>query len=110
MSILRGHLRLPLGPLPGRAARVLVELRDVGVQDAPAPLLAQQERRNVAVSGDQIPFRLTRVPDLSGRHCAVRAHVDFGGDGHISPGDLLTTRHVPVVGDERELEVPVERV
>ena len=110
MSTLRGHLRLPDGPLPERAARVLVEVRDVGLQDAPAPLLASVELRDVALAEGRVPFRLSGVPGLSGRQCAIRAHVDFSGDGRVSSGDLLTTRHVPVAGTERELEVPVERV
>ncbi|PNY80417.1 hypothetical protein [Deinococcus koreensis] len=118
MSTLRGHLRLPDGPaggpvegaVPERAARVLVELRDVGLQDAPAPLLAQADLRDVALAGGRVEFTLSHVPDLGGRQCAIRAHVDFSGDGRISPGDLLTTRHVPVVGTQEELEVPVERV
>lgn len=110
MSTLRGSLRLPVGPLPDRAARVLVELRDVGLQDVPAPLLAQLELRDVGLTGSRVPFRLPGVPDLSGRQCAIRAHVDFSGDGRVSPGDLLTTRHLPVVGTAEELEVPVEQV
>lgn len=110
MSTLRGHLRLPDGPLPERAARVLVELRDVGLQDAPAPLLASAGLRDVALAGGRVEFTLSHVPDLRGRQCAIRAHVDVSGDGRVSPGDLLTTRHVPVLDTAGELEVPVERV
>ncbi|THF87878.1 hypothetical protein E7T09_01195 [Deinococcus sp. KSM4-11] len=107
---LRGHLLLPAGPLPAQAARVRVELRDVGVQDAPAPLLAAAQWQNVDLAGGRVAYRVPDVPDLTGRQVAVQVHVDLDGSGQITPGDLLTTRHVPVTDLRADVDVPLTRV
>ncbi|GHF48522.1 hypothetical protein HNQ07_002635 [Deinococcus metalli] len=107
---LRGHLLLPDGPLPERAARVRIELRDVGVQDAPAPLLAAVDWHDVPLGARRVAFRMPGVPDLTGRQVAVQVHVDVGGRGHVTSGDLLTTQHVPVTDLHTDVDVPLTRV
>jgi putative lipoprotein len=109
----RGSVELPANAPRGRARRLLVEVRDQSVADAPSRLVAKKEIKNVRLDpGKLIPFEL-EIPDVDGAlELAFRVHVDRNGSGVVEPGDLLTTRHCPVPADpvETPASVPVQVV
>jgi putative lipoprotein len=107
-----GVVRLPADCPALVAARVLVEVRDVSLADAPSVVLARQQLARVPLQpGGTVPFALD-VPEVDPRRrLALRVHVDVAGSGAVSDGDLITTVHVdvPPVGSPRAgLEAPVQ--
>ncbi len=94
------------------AARLLVEVRDVSAADAPSTVVGSQIQTDVRLTpGGRIPFSV-RVPDLDpARSYGLRVHISFSGAPTVEPGDLLTTRSLPVLpGSTDELLAPVDRV
>jgi uncharacterized lipoprotein YbaY len=109
----RGVAVVPAGTEPGTAARMLVEVRDAALADAPSVLLAAQVYERVPLrAGDLLPFALD-VPDVPARAVlSLRVHVDVDGDGTVRAGDLLSTRFhpVPTAAAAAELVVPLTRM
>jgi uncharacterized lipoprotein YbaY len=83
-----GRERPPIG------VPVHVEIRDVGLADAPAVTLGKVKG---AVHGREglLATVSVEVPVLA-RHAAVWAHVDVDRDGRLSAGDFITVQSFPV--------------
>jgi putative lipoprotein len=99
-----GTVLLPPDCPARRAARVVVEVRDVSLADADSVVVARQVLDDVLLApGGIVAFALD-VPEVDPRcRLALRVHVDVDGTGALSEGDLLTTQHVavPPVGTPR---------
>jgi uncharacterized lipoprotein YbaY len=102
---------------PSADSVVHIEVRDTALADAPSRVVATTD---TAVTGDG---QLVALADLdlepagipAGARLSVRVHCDVAGDGHVAPGDWVTTQSYPVdlsapVEGDRELEVLVRRV
>jgi uncharacterized lipoprotein YbaY len=87
-----GEVVFPSNAPTGKAAVVVIEVRDTSVSDARSTVVAEQRVRDADVTPNgRLPFRL-EVPAVDPRHSlSMRVHVDFDGDGRVSSGDLLTT-------------------
>ncbi len=108
----RGHVSLPPDSPRLRAARLLVEVRDVSRADAPSQVVGAQVQADVPLSpGGRVPFAV-EVPDLDPTSSyGLRVHVDLSGTGTLEPGDLISTQASPVSADTTdELIAPVNRV
>ncbi|MFG3516996.1 MULTISPECIES: YbaY family lipoprotein [Streptomyces] len=107
-----GLVALPPDAPAGRAASLLVEVRDVSRADAPSTVVGAQVQTDVQLSpGGRVPFSV-EVPGLdpSARY-GLRVHVDRSGSGTVESGDLLSTRAVLVRTDATDnLEAPVSVV
>lgn len=92
--------------------RLTVELRDVTYLDAPAPLIASSETDDIATSPTATHDFAMYAPDLPRRALALRCHIALSAGMGVQPGDLLSTRSVPVpaTGDADGLTVPVARI
>jgi uncharacterized lipoprotein YbaY len=98
-----GSERPPIG------VPVNVEIRDVGLADAPAVTLGKAKG---AVRGRKgiLATVNVEVPVLA-RHAAVWAHVDVDRDGRLSAGDFITVQSFPVPpGATPQVRVTVRRV
>ncbi|MEU6071094.1 MULTISPECIES: YbaY family lipoprotein [Streptomyces] len=97
----RGLVSLPADAPERRAARVLVEVRDVSAADAPSVVVGTQVQTDVPLRpGGRFPFHV-EVPDLDPRASyGLRVHIDLEGSGLVESGDLINTQVSPV---------PVER-
>ncbi|MFJ5556837.1 YbaY family lipoprotein [Streptomyces sp. NPDC093250] len=107
-----GRVALPPDAPSGRAAAVLVEVRDVSQADAPSTVVGAQLQTDVQLSpGGRVPFRV-QVPGLDpAARYGLRVHVDRSGSGTVEPGDLLSMRAVLVRTDVTDdLEAPVSVV
>lgn len=84
-------------PPPGAA--VIVQLRDVSLQDAPARVLSEK-RANIlegSKAARQKPLRVQlAVETPTAIRTVVWAHVDVDGDGRVSRGDFVTMQSFPV--------------
>jgi uncharacterized lipoprotein YbaY len=110
----RGSVVLPPDAPAGVAGLLLVEARDVSLQDAPSVVVAELRRAAVAVHpGGRLEFDLA-VPDAdpASRTLSLRAHVSIDGSDAVSTGDAITTSHIPLpaAGDVDGLDVPVRMV
>ncbi|MEW2416584.1 YbaY family lipoprotein [Streptomyces sp. NPDC046866] len=111
-SEVTGWVVLPADAPAVACARVLVEVRDVSRADAPSTVVGSQLRTGVRLRpGGRLPFGV-RVPDLDpARSYGLRVHIGFSAAGAVEPGDLLTTRSLPVVpGSADGLLAPVDRI
>jgi uncharacterized lipoprotein YbaY len=102
----------PDGP-EGEAIRIVIEVRDVSLADAPSRVVAQEQLEHVAVHpNDRLAFALEVPESEPSAALSLRVHVDMDGSGRVSRGDLLTTssQPVPPVGDARHLVVRVRKV
>ncbi len=99
MRLLTGDVVLPANAPVGKAAFVLVEVRDVSVADAPSVVIAQQRIDNVTLRpAGHIGFQLP-VPVVSESHSlALRVHISIDGSAQPKPGDLLSTTRYAVPG------------
>ena len=110
-----GTIVFPPDARAGRASRVLVELRDISVQDAPSRVLASCElKRQTVGPGLELPFEMS-APEAAPTHSlAVRVQVDMAATRGASGSApmLLTTAiwPVPARGDARDLRVTLEQL
>lgn len=110
-----GTIVFPAGTPPGPPASVTIRLEDVSRADAPATILSSVTLDDVSVpppAGEAVTFTLpVETFDLRASY-TVRVHVDRDGDGQVSPGDLISTSHIPVLtqGGGTEVQIPVEIV
>ena len=78
---------------PPAGAAVRVEIRDISVADAMAPVVASASGQvALSAAGDspaiaRVTLEIDRVPDIG----TVWAHVDVDGDGSVSVGDFITS-------------------
>ncbi|KIZ16059.1 YbaY family lipoprotein [Streptomyces natalensis] len=108
----RGIVSLPADAPATQAARVLVEVRDVSLADAPSTVVAAHVQTDVPLAPHgRIPFSVD-VPDLDPRGAyGLRVHVDLSGSGALEPGDLISTQaHAVVPESHEELTAPVSTV
>ncbi|UZJ33133.1 YbaY family lipoprotein [Streptomyces endophytica] len=108
----RGLVALPADTPVTRAARVLVEVRDVSLADAPSTVVAAQVQTDVPLAPHgRVPFRVD-VPDLDPKGAyGLRVHVDVSGSGSLEVGDLITTQATVVrPRSDEELMAPVTTV
>ncbi|MFD7874410.1 hypothetical protein ACFV5G_09880 [Streptomyces sp. NPDC059766] len=93
----RGVIVLPVDAPGGRTARVLVEVRNASVADAPSVVVGSQVQTDVPLTpGGRIPFTVV-IPDLDPRDTyGLRVHVDLAGTGLVERGDLINTQVSPV--------------
>jgi uncharacterized lipoprotein YbaY len=109
-----GTIVFPPDAQAGRAARVLVELRDISLQDVPSSVLASCELKRQAVGpGLELPFEMT-APEADPTHSlAVRVQVDMSATrGARPPRMLLTTAiwPVPPRGEANNLRVTLQQL
>lgn len=110
MRTVSGEIVLPADVAPGAAARILVEVRDVSVVDAPSSVLASTIlRRATLASRGRIPFAL-QVPEAPGRRLALRVQIDRREGTRSLGGDYLTTESLGIAdsGDMMDVIAPVK--
>ncbi|MEX5217471.1 MAG: hypothetical protein AB7G68_10725 [Nitrospiraceae bacterium] len=102
------HSEGPTKPPTGSPVRV--QVRDTGLADAPAVIVAEANgvvRTGQGDSLDTVDLTLGDVP----RHATVWAHVDVDRDGRVSKGDYISTMSYPVPsGLEVRMRVAVRPV
>ncbi|WP_432252719.1 hypothetical protein [Streptomyces sp. HNM1019] len=109
-SVLSGIVTLPPDAPAGRAARVVVEVRNVSRSDTPEPIVAAQVLTDVPLSpGGHVPFSVTVAGELiPGDNYGLRVHVDVSGSGVMEDGDLVSAEASPVpAGSTAGLIAPV---
>ena len=94
---------------PVAGATLWVRALDVTRADASAVTLAEQEIRDVAISGpdDIVPFTLELSPPDPAGSYTIEAHVDADHSGDVSVGDLLTTEHFAIDPSRTDQSVAV---
>ena len=110
---LHGTLRLPLDSALTGSEVAWVRLLDVSRADASAVPVAST---SVPLTGGaetvevDFDFEATALDPRS--TYTIAAHVDMSGSGDITPGDLLTTRHIDVspTAIDRSYDVPLDTV
>ena len=89
---IRGEVAFPANATKGVAHRVLIELRDVSLQDQASPVLATTLLSEVAVGPDaRVAFSLTAPRTEGNRSLAVRVQVDMQAGRSYAAGDYLST-------------------
>jgi hypothetical protein len=88
-QLVRVRLHLPTETQPSGQAHIRLAIDDVSLSDRPA--IPLQEVEIVASDLDEIVGPHELHPSLlPWKSYAVRAHVDWSGDGSVTPGDLVT--------------------
>jgi hypothetical protein len=115
-----GEILFPADTPAAVASRVLVEVRDVSVQDEASVVIASKVMHNVSLAPNaRVPFELASASVPAGRSLSLRVQVDMhelrddsaSGRSHAS-GDFLTTTDnpVPASGDALALTVRVAKI
>ena len=110
---IRGEVAFPANATKGVAHRVLIELRDVSLQDQASWVLATTLLSDVAVGPNvRAPFSLTAPRSEGNRSLAVRVQVDMQAGRVYAVGDYLSTVTHPVsASDDAEFIVaPVTKL
>lgn len=95
--IIRGEVAFPADATKGIAHRVIIELRDVSLQDQASSVLATTLLHDVAVGPDsRVAFSLTAPRGDRNRALAVRVQVDMVAGKSYAVGDYLSTVSHPV--------------
>ncbi len=98
------------------ATQLLVRVSDVSYQDGPAPLVAEAKiasLRPTELAAGSVAFSFELPDPEPGRSYAVRAHLDFSGDGVVSRGDFVSTQRIPVAAadtGDAPLRIRLQRV
>ncbi|MGO7733235.1 YbaY family lipoprotein [Rhizobium leguminosarum] len=104
-----GHVVLPADTPVAENANLVVEIRDVSLTDAPAPLMATVAIRGVGIGpGVSIPFSLDGPVVPPGRSFAFQAYLRTGDLGATSSPDFLTTQSIPAIPGH--VVLPVTRI
>jgi uncharacterized lipoprotein YbaY len=94
-----GRVFLPRHLHWATGTQLLVRVSDVSYEDGPAPLVAEARivtLRPTELAAGSVPFSL-EIPDPTpGRSYAVRAHLDFAGNGVVTRGDFVSTQRLSV--------------
>ena len=94
---IRGEVAFPANATKGVAHRVLIELRDVSLQDQASSVLATTTLTDVAVGPNvRVAFSLAAPRVESNRSLAVRVQVDMQAGQSYAAGDYLSTVTHPV--------------
>ncbi|WP_162606656.1 YbaY family lipoprotein [Jiangella asiatica] len=110
---MHGEAVLPETAPTGPAARMTVEVHDVTLADAPSAVVARTVLERVPLAPNRVIEFDLDVPEASpGRDLSLRVHVDVDGTGVVTPGDLITTQHLPVagVGELAGVVAPLRRI
>lgn len=103
----RGWLQLPADAAGAVPAAGVVEVRDVSLQDAAAPLLASvRVQAESIVAGGRVPF-VVEVPEVeAARSLNLRVQLEAGGQV------FLSTQSLPVAarGEVSGLLAPLTRI
>jgi hypothetical protein len=107
-QLVRVRLHLPSEVKPSGPAHIRLAIDDVSLADRPA--IPCQEVELVASDLDGIVGPHELHPSLlPWKSYAVRAHVDWSGDGTLAPGDLVTQeRTVLPPGAPADMNVDVD--
>lgn len=99
---------LPVG-LPAGRGELVLQVEDVRVADAAAPVVAS--RSWPVATGSQLlaEFVMQGVLPGPGRY-SLRATLDLDGDGRIGVGDLLSVASVPIETGKQRVEVKLVRI
>ena len=113
MRTIAGEIVLPDDTPPAASGRVLIELRDVSVADAPSSVLASTTKKAKLAAGQRIKFTL-KAPEASGRRLTLRVAIAAGGASRsrsAASSSYLTTQSINVraEGDVKDLLVPVQK-
>lgn len=113
MRTLHGQAVLPDTVTVRWAARIVVEVRDVSLADAPSQVVAARVLEDVPLEPDSVVgFDLEAPEAQPGHTLALRIHVDTDGSGVVAAGDLITTQHLPVPasGEAADLRAPLTQI
>jgi putative lipoprotein len=111
--VLSGIVSLPADAPTRRAARVVVEIRNVSRVDTTSSVVGAQVQTDVPLSpGGHIPFSVTVPGDLAPSDTyGLRVHVDVTGTGFLERGDMVSASANPVPpGSTAGLIAPVSAV
>jgi len=94
-------------PPPGTPLRV--QLRDTGLADAPARVLAEADASVGEEGGNRLGTVVLQVPeDVSRDNLSVWAHVDVTRTGDVTSGDYITMQsHRPPSPEQQPARLPV---
>jgi putative lipoprotein len=99
--------------VPSSSGRLLVEVRDVTLADAPSRLVASRRIDAVRVApGGLVAFELSAPSATPSASLGLRVQLEAGGAGAAPSQIYLTTVHWPVAteGDDELTEVRLQRV
>lgn len=107
---IQGEIVFPDNAQTGVAAKIIIELRDVSMQDQASTVVAARTLDKVPIGPNyRVPFELEAPPGADGRAFAMRVQVDMHPGLRHASGDFLSTvaQPVPAGGDLSGLLVPV---
>jgi putative lipoprotein len=104
MKAYKGKIILPANAPSWRAHKIVIEVRDVSLADAPSILIASEKLHDIMLEpGKKINFEI-RVPEVNPKQSlAFRVHISKEGDDRVRPGDLITTINYPLPPDTRTI-------
>jgi hypothetical protein len=108
-----GEVAFPRNATKGVAHRVVIELRDVSMQDQASAVLATTLLHDVVVGPDtRVSFALTAPLTEPNRSLALRVQVDMQAGQSYAAGDYLSTvsNPVPAVGDANSVVAAVTKL
>ena len=112
--LLKGKIVFPPGDRPAEAARVVARIEDVSHADAPAKIVARNVQEEVTIpqdEGESLLFAIQYPTSADpGSRYTVRVHVDVTGTETVTPGDFLSTVSYPVLPEQGDVTVMVQRV
>ena len=109
MKEYKGRIILPANTPSGWAQKIVIEVRDVSLADAPSILIAEEQLHDIMLAPNKkIEFKIG-VPEVTSKQSlSFRVHISKDGDDHVKSGDLLTAISYPVPSDTRPMiELPV---
>ena len=110
MRTIKGEIALPDNAPNAVAEMVLIEVRDVSVQDAPSVVIAQQQLKKVKIAPNKkVDFKISVPEAEANRTLSLRVHVSIDGSGNAQSGDLLTVQNyqIPSTGSQDAIEISV---
>lgn len=110
---IQGEVVFPSDAVSANAAHIIVEVRDVSLQDQASTVVASLEIDDVDIEADcRIAFDFEAPSVATDRSLAIRVQVDLQIGQSNAAGDYLTTVSIPVsnTGDVSALAVPVTRL
>lgn len=109
---IEGEVVFPPDAANRKVARIIVELRDVSLQDRPSTVIASKIMTQVVIGPNaRVPFEMNAPATVPNRSLAMRVQVDTQTNSRSAAGDFLSTVNVsvPAKDDVRDLLVPVTR-
>lgn len=113
MRKILGEIVLPSNAPEASAGKIITEIRDTSLMDAPSEVIAVRVTENVEIGpGEHLLFEL-QVPEVEGgRSLSLRVHISLDGSGRVKEGDFLTTSNiqVPNTGTPDPIEAAVAKI